>query len=230
MTEQKIRGMFISFEGSEGSGKTWQVAELTSFLQERGDPVLLIREPGGTLIGDQIRAILLDMKNKEMSARAETLLFQASRAQLVEQVILPHLENGGVVVADRYADSTLAYQGYGRQLNLEQVKALVGFATGGLKPDLSLLLDVDVEVGLRRRAGGGGWNRLDDLSLAFYQRVRQGYLQMAEEDPQRWVKIDAGQAIEKVQQDIQKVVLERISRVRSLQPRQEPLHRLPGRG
>lgn len=204
-------GIFITFEGSEGCGKTRQVAELDSYLRQLGYPVMVIREPGGTAIGDQIRSILLDFKNAEMCFRAETLLFQASRAQLVDQVILPHLHKGGVILGDRYADSTLAYQGYGRQLNLEQVRNLVAFATGGLKPDLTLLLDVDVEVGLRRRAGGGGWNRLDDLALAFYERVRQGYLELARADSQRWAIIDAGQPLAQVQAAIQQAVLKRLA-------------------
>ncbi len=209
--------MFISFEGPEGCGKTSQLAELSKFLSRQGRPVLTIREPGGTPIGDQIRDILLDMENKEMCSRTETLLFQASRAQLVEQVILPHLKSGGVVLSDRYADSTLAYQGYGRQLDLNQLKSLIAFATGGLKPDLTLLLDVSVEVGLQRRARGGGWNRLDDQALAFYQRVRQGYLQMAQEEPQRWVRIDASQSRYEVQKAIRKIVLERLQVVSTTQ-------------
>ncbi|MBN2549782.1 MAG: dTMP kinase [Anaerolineales bacterium] len=204
------KGVFITFEGSEGCGKTRQVAELDKYLQQQGYPVLVIREPGGTTIGDQIRGILLDFKNAEMCFRTETLLFQASRAQLVDQVILPYLHEGGVILGDRYADSTLAYQGYGRQLDLEQVKSLVAFATGGLKPDLTMLLDVDVEVGLQRRAGGGGWNRLDNQALAFYKRVRQGYLNLAQADPERWAIIDAGQPLEQVQAAIQQVVMHKL--------------------
>jgi dTMP kinase len=135
------------------------------------------------------------------------LLFQASRAQLVEQVILPHLKGGGVVLCDRYADSTLAYQGYGhQQFDLDQVRALIDFATGGLKPDLTLLLDVDVEVGLRRRAHGGEWNRLDAYELAFHQRVRQGYLRMAQDDSQRWVIVDAAKPPDQVQAAIRRIV------------------------
>jgi dTMP kinase len=202
--------MFISFEGPEGSGKTCQVGGLEGFLRQQGYPVLMIREPGGTPIGDQIRAILLDLNNTTMHPRTETLLFQASRAQIVEQVILPHLRKGGIVLADRYADSTLAYQGYGRQLDLGQLKALVAFATGGLKPDLTLLLDVDVEEGLQRRARGGGWNRLDDETLAFYQRVRQGYLEMAQSEPQRWVLVDAQKPTDEVQKSIRQIVGERL--------------------
>jgi dTMP kinase len=176
--------LFITFEGPEGSGKTSQMADLAAYLCQQGYPVLSTREPGGTPIGDQIREVLSDLGNDAMQPRTELLLFQASRAQLVEQVIIPHLKQGGIVLCDRYADSTLAYQGYGhQQFELDQVRALIAFATGGLKPDLTLLLDVDVEIGLRRRLHGGEWNRLDAYELAFHQRVRQGYLQMAQEEP-----------------------------------------------
>lgn len=202
--------MFISFEGSEGCGKTSQVAGLAEFLRQRGMDVLTIREPGGTSIGEQIRGVLFGAENVDMEQRTEILLFQASRAQLVEQVIRPRLAQGGVVICDRYADSTLAYQGYGYQRDLEALKALIGFATGGLKPDLTLLLDVDVETGLRRRASGGEKNRLDVLGVDFYQRVRAGYLHMAQAEPDRWVRIDANHPPVQVQHDIRLVVLERL--------------------
>ena len=204
-------GMFITFEGPDGSGKSYQVAALAHALRQEGYPVLSTREPGGTLIGDQVRAILSDLGNAAMRPRTELLIFQASRAQLVEQVIRPHLRDGGVVLCDRYADSTLAYQGYGHQeFDLDQVKTLIHFATGGLKPDLTLLLDVDVEVGLRRRAQGGEWNRLDAYELAFHQRVRQGYLQMAQAESERWVVIDAGEPPDQVQAAVWRLVLRKL--------------------
>ena len=202
--------MFITFEGSEGSGKTSQLAQLVAFLQESGYTVLTPREPGGTAIGEQVRSVLFDLKNTGMLSSTEVLLFQASRAQLVGEVIRPYLASGGIVLCDRYADSTLAYQGYGRQLDLAQLRALIDFATGGLKPDLTLLLDVAVEVGLQRRSQDGNRNRLDILDVAFYQRVRQGYLELAHLEPQRWVTIDAGQPSEAVQADIRRVVLQRL--------------------
>ena len=183
--------MFITLEGTEGCGKTSQVAPLAEYLRLQGWDVLTTREPGGTPIGEQIRNVLHSLDNTEMHARTEILLFQAARAQHVEQVIRPHLERGGVVMCDRYADSTVAYQGYGREQPLEPLRALVDYATGGLKPDLTLLLDLDVEVGLRRRAKGGEWNRLDALEVAFYQRVRQGYFELVRAEPERWVVIDA---------------------------------------
>ena len=147
--------MFITIEGPEGSGKTSQLAELAEYLTQKGYPVLTTREPGGTHIGDQIRAILSSLDNTDMRPRTEILLFQASRAQLVDQIIRPHLEEDGVVLSDRYADSTLAYQGYGYQADLNKLRAIIDFATGGLKPDITLLLDVDVEEGLRRRQRDG---------------------------------------------------------------------------
>jgi dTMP kinase len=202
--------LFITLEGSEGSGKTSQIGPLAEYLRQTGYSVLATREPGGTIIGDQIRAILADLKNTAMQPRTEILLFQASRTQLVEEVIRPHLKSGGVVLSDRYADSTLAYQGYGYCLDLAQLKNIITFATGGLKPDLTLLLDLDVEEGLRRRASGGQWNRLDSFEPAFYQRVRQGYLQMTREEPERWVIIDAALPPEMVQAAIRKVVVERL--------------------
>lgn len=204
--------MFITFEGSDGCGKSTQIARLAEFLRQEGYPVLLTREPGGTPIGEQIRTILSDLKNTEMEKRTEILLFQAARAQHVEQLINPHLQQGGLVLCDRYADSTLAYQGYGYQLfDLEHLRALINFATGGLWPDLTLFLDVSVEEGLRRRANGGEWNRLDAYQLDFYQRVRAGYHTMAEAEPQRWVIIDAARSPADVQDEIRRVVLDRLN-------------------
>ncbi len=202
--------MFITFEGPEGSGKTRQAAALADFLRQQGYEVLLTREPGGTQIGDQIRAILSDLKNVAMRPRTETLLFQASRAQLVEEVIRPRLEKGDLVLSDRYADSTLAYQGYGHCFNLDELRALIRFATGGLSPDLTLLLDIDVETGLRRKVSGGEWNRLDAYDLEFHRRVRSGFLELARQEPQRWVLIDAGQPPDAVQAAVREVVMQRL--------------------
>jgi dTMP kinase len=205
--------MFITLEGPEGSGKSMQICEMAEFLRGQGKQVLTTREPGGTFIGDQIREVIMRMDNTMMSPRSEILLFCAARAQIVEEVIRPTLEQGVIVISDRYADSTLAYQGYGHGLDLDTLKLILRFATGGLIPNLTLLLDVDVEEGLkRRRIGGGEWNRLDAQQLAFHQRVRQGYLKMAAEEPARWRVIDARQKPPKVQADIQAVLTEMISR------------------
>jgi len=203
--------MFITFEGPDGSGKTYQMTLLNEYLKEKGFPTLATREPGGTSIGDQIREILHNLDNTSMHPRTEILLFQASRAQHVEQVILPHIKLGEIVLCDRFADSTLAYQGYGHRVDLKTLKLIVEFATGGLKPDLTLLLDLDVGEGLQRREKGGDWNRLDAYDLVFHKRVREGYIKLMKADPGRWVKIDASQPPEMVQGDIRIAVDNRLA-------------------
>ena len=203
--------MFITLEGPDGSGKTTQVPLLVEAIRGAGYELVVTREPGGTEIGDQVRQVIMDLKNKKMFPEAEILLFQSSRAQLVRELILPNLEEGKVVLCDRYADSTLAYQGYGHQTDLEKLGQLINFATGGLKPDLTLYLDIDAEAGLRRRSGGDDeWNRLDDYAVEFHKRVRAGYHKMVEAEPERWVVIDADRDVEKIQEDLQRVVLERL--------------------
>lgn len=203
--------MFITFEGPDGSGKSTQIKSLADRLRAAGAEVLLTREPGGTAIGEQIRTVLHDLKNEAMQPRAEVLLYSAARAQLVGQVIRPHLAAGGLVLSDRYADSTLAYQGYGHGLDLTALRALTLFATGGLQPDLTLLFDLDPELGLRRRqTNQAEWNRLDALSLAFHERVRAGYLALAEAEPERWVVVDAAQGVEALQADVWRIVAARL--------------------
>ena len=202
--------MFITLEGPEGSGKTTQLPILAEYLRQHGFDVFTTREPGGTSISEQIRTVLHNLENKEMNPRTEILLFQASRAQLVEQVIRPHLSKGGVVLSDRYADSTLAYQGYGHQIDIESLRVLVTFATDGLKPNLTILLDLDVETGLRRKEMKGEWNRLDAYDLDFHQRVRQGYLQLVRAEPERWEVVDASQSPIKVQDELRRLVAARL--------------------
>ena len=203
--------MFITLEGPDGSGKTSHVKPLAGWLEGQGYRVHTAREPGGTAISEQIRNVLHDLKNTEMHPHTETLLYQAARAQIVEQVLRPKLAEGWIVLCDRYADSTLAYQGYGHCQNMDEVRALVQYATGGLLPDLTLLLDVDAETGLRRRqTAGAEWNRLDAYALEFHCRVRAGYLEMAQQDPRRWVVVDATQPWEQVQQDLQMTILHRL--------------------
>jgi dTMP kinase len=202
--------LFITLEGPEGSGKTSHIPYLVEYLREKGYIVFPTREPGGTSIGEQIREVIHDMKNMEMHPRTETLLYQAARAQIVEQVIKPRLADDEIVISDRYYDSTIAYQGYGHQQDLEQVRALVKYATGGLVPDLTVLLDVDIEEGLKRKKKDNEWNRLDAYTVEFHQRVRNGYHDMAKAEPNRWVVIDAGQKWDDVQEEVRKVILDKL--------------------
>jgi dTMP kinase len=202
--------VFITLEGPEGSGKTSHIPYLVEYLREKGCAIFPTREPGGTSIGEQIRGVLHDLKNTEMHPRTETLLYQAARAQFVEQVVRPRLALGEIVLSDRYADSTLAYQGYGHQQDLAQIRALIGYATGGLVPDLTVLLDVDVEVGLGRKKKADEWNRLDAYTVEFHRRVRAGYLEMVKQEPGRWVVVDAGQAWDTVQADLRRATMERL--------------------
>jgi dTMP kinase len=206
-SSKKARSLFITLEGPEGSGKSTHASRLAEYLRSKGRDVLLTREPGGTTIGDQIRAILNDHANAAMQPRAEILLFCASRAQLIHQMIRPHLARGGTVVCDRYADSTLAYQGFGRGLDRAVLKSISDFATERLTPDITLLLDLPVEVGLaRRRSSQSDWNRLDALEVDFHRRVRQGYLTLARRAPKRWIRIDAEKEEEEVWAQIRKAV------------------------
>jgi dTMP kinase len=202
--------LFITLEGPEGSGKTSHIPYLVEYLREKGFIVFPTREPGGTSIGEQIREVIHDMKNMEMDPRTETLLYQAARAQIVEQVFKPRLKAGEIVISDRYYDSTIAYQGYGHQQDLDQVRALVKYATGGLVPDLTVLLDVDVEEGLGRKKKDNEWNRLDAYTVEFHQRVLNGYHEMVKAEPRRWAVVNAGRKWEDVQEELRKVILERL--------------------
>jgi dTMP kinase len=184
---------------------------LAEFLREQGYVVTATREPGGTCIGDQIRDTLHDTANTAMSPVTEVLLYSASRAQLVAEVIRPALARGEIVLCDRFADSSMAYQGFGRGLDREMLNALTAIATDGLAPDLTLLLDIDVARGLaRRRDKGEEMNRLDLEEVAFHERVRAGYHALAESEPSRWIVIDADRAVEQVQLAIREAVLERL--------------------
>ncbi len=193
---------FITLEGPEGSGKSTQAPRLADHLRQKGWSVLLTREPGGTPIGDQIRAVLHDLGNTSMHPRTELLLYSASRAQIVNEVIRAHLASGVTVVSDRYADSSMAYQGYGQGLPLEDLRTITAFATGGLIPDLTFLLDLPVSVGLARRRGSDEWNRLDAYQIEFHERVRAGYAQMVAADPTRWLVVDASLESEQVWQQM----------------------------
>lgn len=195
--------MFITLEGPDGSGKTTQARLLAHWLQEEGHPVVLVREPGGTTIGERIREVLHDPAHTGMSLWTEVFLYCAARAQLVAEIIRPALAAGQTVLCDRYADSTLAYQGYGRGLDLDALRLVLYLATGGLTPDLTFCLDISPEEGLaRRRAGGGEWNRLDQETVDFHRRVRTGYLELAGLEPQRWIVVDAARPVDAVQADL----------------------------
>jgi dTMP kinase len=193
--------LFVTFEGPEGGGKTTQIRLLADWLHQRGCDVLATREPGGTRIGDAIRSVLLDPQNVEMRPEAEILLFSAARAQHVGEVIRPQLARGGVVLCDRFADSTFAYQGYGRGLDLDSLRQITAFATGDLMPDLTICLDLPVAEGLKRKQGGEliEWNRMEREEREFHERVRAGYLAMAHEAAERWLVVDAAQPVEQIQ-------------------------------
>jgi len=204
--------MFITFEGPEGGGKSTQIRLLAAYLRERGYSVEVTREPGGTTIGDQIRAVVHDTAHTKMAPTAEVLLYSSSRAQIVSEIIRPALEAGRIVLCDRFADSTMAYQGYGRGLDRDMLATLTHIATGGLTPDLTLLLDLDVTCGLTRRlTEGDEMNRLDLEAVDFHERVREGYFALATAEPDRWVIIDADRPVAKVAADIQRIVSERIT-------------------
>ena len=185
--------LFITFEGGEGSGKTVQARALHRKLTRLNIPVVLIHEPGGTPLGRRIARWLKWVHGVEMSPLSELLLFNASRVQLVAEVIRPSLANGKVVICDRYTDSTIAYQGYGRGLDIELVRTTNGAATSGLIPDLTVLLDVPVDEGFTRK-GVRMRDRFEQEDITFHQRVREGYLKLAQTEPERWLVIDGCQS------------------------------------
>jgi dTMP kinase len=199
---RNLPGRFITFEGVEGSGKSTQLAALGRALVERGLSVVTTREPGGTTLGEAVRQLVLDPRFTGMSARAELLLYGASRAEHVERVILPALASGAIVLCDRFSEATLAYQAYGRGLPVDEIEAVVALATGGLCADLVLLLDLPVEEGLRRVGRRALTNRLDLEPTVFHQRVRDGYLALAAREPTRIRLFEAGRPVEEVQRAI----------------------------
>ena len=180
----------MTLEGPEGSGKTVVARRLTAELTARGRRAVLTREPGGTRLGERVREILLGRVDLGIDPRADALLFNAARAQLVAEVIRPALDAGEVVICARFADSTLAYQGYGAGLPVLELRALASVATGGMDPDLTVLLDVDPELGIKRKAAGAR-NRFESIDLEFHRRVRAGFLELAHQEPERWRVVDS---------------------------------------
>jgi dTMP kinase len=207
-----MRGLFITFEGIEGSGKSTQVSLLNDHLTKSGRSVMLTREPGGTPIGDEIRKILLDPSNRSLDPTAELLLYAASRAQHLREVILPALEAGRVVLCDRFSDATLAYQGYGRGLSIRTIADLDRIVTAGLRPDLTILLDIEARTGLGRARGRNatqgllGEARFENEDIAFHTRVRDGYFRIANESPQRIRIVNGARKPEEVQRDVREIV------------------------
>ena len=200
--------LFITFEGGEGSGKTVQARILYRRLSQLAIPALLTHEPGGTSLGKKLARWLKWAQDTGISPLTELLMFNASRAQLLEEVIQPNLKSGKVVICDRYADSTTAYQGYGRGLNLDMVKAINNAATRGLKPSLTVLLDIPAEEGLVRK-GANKRDRFEQEDIAFHRRVREGYLKMAANDPERWLVVDASQSKAKISE----IIWQRVSQL-----------------
>jgi len=207
-----MTGRFITFEGIDGCGKSTHARMFVQRLEARGTKVLLLREPGGTGIGERIRGILLDKAHMEMAMEAELLLFTAARAQLVREVVRPALAEGTVVVLDRFTDSSEAYQGYGRGLGLEEIRQVNRFATGGLVPDLTILLDLDEEeaarrMGIRPEAA----DRLDDEGASFMKRVREGYRKLAQRSPERFRVVSASGSVDEVDERIDAILKEGLS-------------------
>lgn len=228
--------LFITFEGPEGSGKSTQARRLYERLEAAGYPVILTREPGGTPISDLIRRILLDFRNGEMDPTTETLLFSAARAQLVAERIRPYLDVGGIVVCDRFADSMLAYQGFGSGRDLDELRTLTHVATGGLRPDMTFFLDLPAQDGLDRKIKAAQrtssasplspraastepmeWNRLDARDLAYHERVRDGFLELVTLEPERWQVLDAHQPMDTLSQRIWQAVATRLPAIRRLE-------------
>ncbi|MEW6510469.1 MAG: dTMP kinase [Bacteroidota bacterium] len=207
--------MFITFEGVDSSGKTTQAQRTVDMLRERVNrPVHFIREPGGTVISERLREILLDREHLELDGLTELLLFSASRAQLVHEVIMPALHRGDIVVCDRYYDSTTAYQGYGRGLDLDTVRRINAAATAGTDPDLTILVDITVdEIERRKRAARAEYDRMESAGRDFYERVRNGYLTLAREHPERFVVVNGMQNIEDAAREVDRAVQERQTRL-----------------
>lgn len=203
------RGRLVTFEGGEGAGKSTQIRLLADRLAASGYRVRLLREPGGTAVGEAVRSILLDTAHAGMDPRAELLLYEAARAQLVGEVIEPALESGEIVLCDRFYDSTTAYQGFGRALDVQRVGDLNELATGGLRPDLTIVLDIDPRAGVTRATAHGA-DRLEAEGDSFHELVRSGFLEIAAREPERVIVIDGARSVDDVASDVWVAVSERL--------------------
>lgn len=192
-----MKGLFITLEGGDGAGKSTQIRNIERFFTEKGLVVVHTREPGGTRIGEKLRDILLDKDNAEMSAVTEMLIYAASRSQHVREFVMPALERGEIVICDRFVDSSIAYQAYGRELG-DMVAEVNNHATGGLRPDITFWLDIDPEAGRARAAKAGDLDRLEREKMDFHYRVYEGYRQIAEQEPDRVRRIDAADTVENI--------------------------------
>ncbi len=197
------KGLFITFEGADGCGKTTQMKLLAEYLKNNGYEVVLTREPGGKGLGEKVREILLNYDG-EVSDRCESFLFLADRAQNIDIIVNPAVESGKIVLCDRHIDSTLAYQGYGRGLDLKRIKMLNDIATNGRKPDLTIVFDIDVETSMKRV--GAEKDRMESAGIEFHNKVRNGYLEIAKEEPERIKVVNAAQSIENVFEDVKRIV------------------------
>lgn len=207
-----MKGMFISLEGIEGTGKSTQSKLLAEMLTTAGYEALLTFEPGGTRIGQRIREILLQPDHKEMSPVAELMLYNAERNQHLHEVILPALERGAVVITDRYTDSTVAYQGYGRGIDINLLKSIDSIATNGFMPHLTILFDLDVQTGLARNRGVNKVDRFELEEVAFHEKVRRGYLELAQHEPYRIQIVDASADQQEIHIKVKEIVMERLCR------------------
>ncbi len=207
----KPRGKFITLEGSEGVGKSTNMAVIKNWLQENNIDYVATREPGGTPLAEEIRQLLLSTREERVDATAELLLVFAARAQHINTFIKPHLERGTWVLSDRFTDATFAYQGYGRGLDLALIEQLEQTVQQGLQPDLTVYLDVDVKVGLERARARGELDRFEQEAIDFFERVRQGYLARVNQNPARFSVVDAGQVIEKVGLDVKAQLAQHLS-------------------
>ncbi len=213
MAELLSKGLFITFEGIDGCGKSTQMLKLSEYFNSKYIPYMILREPGGTVVGEKIREVLLDKKNDGMDPVCELLLFEAARAQIVSEVIRPSLDSGMTVLCDRFFDSTYAYQGFARGLGSGTVEVLNMTATSGLKPDITFLFDLDPLAALERRGiRGEAEDRMEALGIKFQEDVRAGYLDLASKEPDRVKLIDASRTPEEIFEDVVRIVDEKVNK------------------